>query len=313
MGHNDHFEDDYPELPDEAGANTRSGFEPDNEWLLSASPNLRHEAMRQWFVSRYWDPANDTPYNGREGGYIYIHGGPYEAEDELYGRFGDLFDEEIVRAVIDDVESDGIYEWAPIHTEPDYDDYFAFEVESEDLPYQQFILRLSEIDSLSSTEIDSEHRKLLRQLLYSHLIAALETYLSDSMSYWVKSDEAVFKRFVFHCSEFKQEKLSLSNIFDRFEGLREQVEKYIQKTVWHRLDRVMPLFASALDIERPEIEQLMQHIVIRHDIVHRGGRTKDGDHVEITTDKLVELRECVAHFIENIEEKITGKDHQSDF
>ncbi len=244
MGHNDHFEDDYPDLPDEAGANTRSGFEPNTEWLISAPHNLRHEAMRQWFLTRFWDPANDTPYNGREGGCLYIHGGPYEAEDELYGRFGDLFDDEIVRAVIEDVESDGIYEWAPIHTEPDYDDYFAFEVESEDLPYRQFLQRLSEIDSLNATALDSEHKRLLHQLLYSHLIAALETYLSDTMSYWVKSDEDVLKRFVFHCSEFKQKKLSLSNIFNCLEGLQEQVEKYIQKTVWHRLDRVTNGFKS---------------------------------------------------------------------
>lgn len=313
MGHNDHFEDDYPDLPDEAGANTRSGFEPKNEWLLSAPPNLRHEAMRQWFLSRYWDPANDTPYNGREGGYLYIHGGPYEAEDELYERFGDLFDDEIVRAVIDDVESGGIFEWAPIHTEPDYDDYFALKFESESLPYEQFVQRLSEIDALNATALDPEHTRLLRQLLYSHLIAALETYLSDTMSYWIKADEAVFRRFIFHCSEFKQEKLFLSDIFNRLESLHDQVEKYIQKTVWHRLDRVIPLFASALDIERPEIEQLMGHIVIRHDIVHRGGRTKDGNHVEITADKLAELREYVASFVAKIEDEITLKDDDSAF
>ena len=306
MGHNDHIEDYYPDLPEEAGVNTRSGFEPNNEWLSSAPPDLRHEAMRQWFLSRFWDPANDTSYNGREGGYLYIHGGPYEAEDELYGRFGDLFDDEIVRAVIDDVESDGIYEWAPIHTEPDYDEYFSVEVESEDSPYQQFLQRLSEIDSLNAAALDSEHKRLLRQLLYSHLIAALETYLSDTMSYWIKSDEAVFKRFVSHCSEFKKEKLSLSTIFNRLEALRDQVEQYIQKTVWHRLDRVMPLFSSSLDIEKPEIDRLMEYIVIRHDIVHRGGRTKEGSHVEIIPDKLSELRLCVATFVEKIEEEVTS-------
>lgn len=307
MGHNDHLEDHYPELPEEAGVNTRSGFEPNDEWLSSAPSDLRHEAMRQWFMSRFWDPANDTPYNGREGGYLYIHGGPYEAGDELYGRFGDLFNDEIVRNVIDDVESDGIYEWAPIHTETDYDEYFSFEVESEGLPYQQFLQCLSEIDSLNTAALGAEHKVLLRQLLYSHLIAALETYLSDTMSYWIKTDENVFKRFVSNCSEFKKEKLSLSTIFDRLEALRAQVEQHIQKTVWHRLDRVMPLFSSSLDIERPEIQQLMSYIVIRHDIVHRGGKTKEGSHVEITLDKLSELRQCIATFVEKIEGELTSK------
>lgn len=306
MGHNDHLEDYYPDLPEEAGVNTRSGFEPNNEWLSSAPPNLRHEAMRQWFLTRFEDPANDTPYNGREGGYLYIHGGPFEAEDELYGRFGNLFNDEIVRAVVNNVESNGIYEWAPIHTEPDYDEYFSFEVESESSPYQQFLQRLSEIDSLNTAVLDSEHKLPLRLLLYSHLITALETYLSETMSYWVKSDEDVFKKFVSNCSEFKQEKLSLSSIFNRLEALGDQVAQYIQKTVWHRLDRVMPLFSSSLDIKRPEIEQLMKYIVIRHDIVHRGGRTKEGKTVEITPDKLSELRHCIATFVENIEGEITS-------
>lgn len=306
MGHNDHLEDHYPELPEKAGVNTSLGFEPNNEWLLSAPSDLRNEAMRQWFLSRFWDPANDTPYNGREGGYFYIHGGPYEAEDKLCDRFGDLFDDDIVRAVIDDVESDGIYEWAPIHTKPDYDAYFSFEVEAKDSPYRQFLQRLSEIDSLNAAVLDSKHKVLLRQLLYSHLIGALETYLSDTMSYRVKTDEDVFKRFVSNCSEFKQEKLELSTIFNRLETLKKQVEQYIQKTVWHRLDRVMPLFSSSLNIERLEIKQLMGYIVIRHDIVHRGGKTKEGSHVEITSDKLSELRHCIASFVEKIEGELTS-------
>ena len=98
-----------------------------------------------------------------------------------------------MRAVIDDVESDGMYEWAPIHTESYYDDYFSFEVESEGSPYQQFIQRLSEIDSLNAAALNSGAEVLLRQLLYSHLIAALETYLSDTMSYWIKPMKMFFK------------------------------------------------------------------------------------------------------------------------
>ena len=61
MGHNDHLDEDRPELPAEAGADSRRGFEPHDKWIRGAAPELAHEAMRLWFVSRYWDPANDTP------------------------------------------------------------------------------------------------------------------------------------------------------------------------------------------------------------------------------------------------------------
>ncbi|RCW27792.1 hypothetical protein DFR48_102278 [Ciceribacter lividus] len=83
-------------------------------------------AMVQWFQSQYEDPAQETPYNGREGGFLWVHGGPYDADAELQGEFSDLVDFEIIQQAVDEVTSDGIYEWAPIrhndHPDEDYGD-----------------------------------------------------------------------------------------------------------------------------------------------------------------------------------------------
>ena len=35
--------------------------------------------MKQWFFTLFEDPAQETLHDGREGGYQYIHGGPYDA------------------------------------------------------------------------------------------------------------------------------------------------------------------------------------------------------------------------------------------
>jgi len=304
MGHNDHLHDDYPELPPEAGEDTGSGFEPNDDWLKKAKPDLRHEAMRQWFVSRYWDPANETPYNSEEGGYLYIHGGPYDATGEIGSRFGDMFPEDVVKAVVDDVESEGILEWAPIHTEPDYDADFEYEANRREDPHLFFRQRLTEVDALDATTIEAERKPLLRQLLYSNLIAALEAYLADTMSYWVAVDKKVFRRFVTSCEEFKQQKLSLSQIFERMDALEDDVEKYFQQLVWHRLDKAVPLMDDSLEIGRPAIDKLMKHIVVRHDIVHRGGRTKDGARVTVTDADLKELRTSLTSFINEIESRL---------
>jgi hypothetical protein len=304
MGHNDHLEDDRPELPPEAGKHTESGYEPNDEWLKTADPALRHEAMRTWFLSRFCDPANDTPYNSEEGGFLYIHGGPYDATDELDSRFSDVFEEDDIRAVVDDVESDGIYEWAPTNTDPDYDEEFEFEANKRGDAYQFFIERLNEADALAGVDIDPQRQPLLRQLLYSSLIAALEAYLADTVSYWVTVDRKVFRQFVSTCDDFKVQKLSLSQIFDRMDDLQHDVERYLQTLVWHRLDKVVPLLADSLNIARPEIGALMKHIVIRHDIVHRGGKTKDGRGVVITNETLNELRSDLFTFIEAVETQL---------
>jgi hypothetical protein len=303
MGHNDHddFSDPRPELPIDAGQRTRSGFEPRDEWLRAAAPGLQQEAMRLWFVSRYWDPANDTPYNSEEGGYLYIHGGPYDAAEELYDRFGDQVPEEVIQAVVEDVESDGITEWAPIHTEPDYDVDFEYKANARDDPYQFFTARIQEVDALLVGAIPDPLQPHLRQLLYSSLIAALETYLADTVSYWVAIDKGVFRQFVTSCEEFKQQKFALTQIFERMETLEKEVETYLQQLTWHRLDKVGPLMTDTLGIALPSIGTLMKQILVRHDIVHRGGKTKEGKAVIIGNSQLSGLRESVMTFADAVE------------
>ena len=45
----------------------------------------RIEAMVEWFGDNFEDPAQETPYESAEGGYIYIWGGPYDARGSQRG------------------------------------------------------------------------------------------------------------------------------------------------------------------------------------------------------------------------------------
>lgn len=74
--------------------------------------------MKAWFGRYFEDPAQETPYNGREGGYLYIHGGPYDAEEEIRGEFESVASEDAIQTAIDDVTSDGTYDWAPTSNHP---------------------------------------------------------------------------------------------------------------------------------------------------------------------------------------------------
>ena len=260
--------------------------------------------MRRWFLSRYWDPANETPYDSEEGGYLYIHGGPYDAGEELYARFEGLSNDEEILAVIDDIESDGLLEWAPIHSEPDYDADFEFEANARSDPYQFFRQRLQEVDALAAAELDLQRQPLLRQLLYSSLIAALEAYLADTASYWIAVDQKIFRQFVSSCEEFKHQKFSLSEIFERMDALRNDVDVYLQQLIWHRLDKIVPLLSASFGITRPPIDKLMKHILVRHDIVHRGGKTKNGRGITISGGEFQELRGDIIAFVDQIEAEL---------
>ena len=77
-----------------------------------------------WVHYFYEDPANETPYNGREGGYLYIKGGPYSAEDELRENFEDVVPEDAILVAVEEIQSDGLFDWAPSHRHPDSIDFY---------------------------------------------------------------------------------------------------------------------------------------------------------------------------------------------
>jgi hypothetical protein len=130
--------------------------------------------MRQWFLTRFEDPAQNTPYNGAEGGYLYIHGGPCTAEDELYKRFASVIEEpdEYIRRVIDDVESEGLTEWAPIwhEREDEYDDRFALSIHVGSEPLRRLRERLQQAKQVLTLTGDANAMTLAQNLVFASAI-----------------------------------------------------------------------------------------------------------------------------------------------
>lgn len=119
----------------EANFNFDPVFENDEDWdrseydnatpsltddqIRALSPEEQKEHLVAWFFSQFWDPAHETPYDGREGGYQYVHGGPYEAREELEEKFGGIVGESIIENAVEEIEADGTLEWAPSPAHPD--------------------------------------------------------------------------------------------------------------------------------------------------------------------------------------------------
>jgi len=97
-------------------------FTPDEFRELSREQKL--EAMITWFYSNYEDPVHRTSYNGREGGFLWNHGGPYDADSELQDEFSDLADLDLIQEAVEEVTSTGTYEWAPTPSDDDYEQEF---------------------------------------------------------------------------------------------------------------------------------------------------------------------------------------------
>ena len=124
------------------------------------------EVMIDWFFQNYEDPVHSLPYESAEGGYIWIWGGPYNARDELGGKFSDLVSEKLIEEAVEEIQRDGLRDWAPVHKTTNYDDTELEEPVSLDL--------FSDEPGLNyGTSADHESRERIRTALELRL--ALDT------------------------------------------------------------------------------------------------------------------------------------------
>jgi hypothetical protein len=130
----------------------------------------------------------------------------------------------------------------------------------------------------------------MMRLLYANVVTALETYLSDKFISSVSADEKLLRRFVETTPEFKNRKLTLSEVFNVHENIKHEVKTHLLEVVWHRLDKVEPMFRDTLGINfPPDMGELHKALIVRHDCVHRNGKTKDGEEHVLSESAIREL------------------------
>lgn len=308
MGYKEYLDDHQSELPAQAGDATVRQFEPDDNWIESAPRELQIEAMRRWFCGRYEDPANEVPYDDEDGEYVFIWGGPYDPRDKIQGRFDHVVPHDVMEELIHDLYSEVGDSWAPIdHEGVDYDDELSMFIVHRSDPYQMMSERLTKVENIVAITGNSATIQSVIPLAHSAAITALEAYLWDTVSYWARNNDATLRTLVATNSDFETKTLRLSTIFTRLEGINKEVEAYLQNVIWHRLDKVKPMMEKGLNIKLPEIGDLMREVLMRHDIVHRGGRNKDGMTVTASANDVHRAVAAVRAFADAIERELAGR------
>lgn len=143
---------------------------------------------------------------------------------------------------------------------------------------------------------------ILRKLIYSNVITIFETYLSDLIINTVHSSTALQTKVVENYGIFDNEKIDLKNIYSTMSNLEREIITRLRSITYHNLNKVIPLYSKVLGINfSGVIGKLPKAITIRHDIVHRNGKTIDGEShaisIQIINDLILNV-EAVSTYID---------------
>jgi hypothetical protein len=282
--------------------------QPPDTWahLRSMERDDQIAAMRQWFRDNYEDPANQTPYESAEGGYIWVYGGPYDAQEELSSEFGDDVPEDVIEELAQEL-SDIMPDWARIADYDDYDDDLWDTISANRDAFATFREAIAGVEQLSAA-VASPVSDRIYPLLFANVITALEVYLSDTFINKVMSDAALLRRFVETTPEFRKRKFTLDQVFQQADAVSGIAREHLLRQLWHHLPQVAAMYRATLGIALGEsIQDVARAISIRHDIIHRNGKTRDGEVVAIGRAEVDAVVASVQKLVEAVEEQFNAK------
>lgn len=223
-----------PEIDDDDPANLRDRFKDNPDWTKALTKATVAKYLVDWFLYFYEDPANETPYNSREGGYLYIKGGPYSAEEELRENFEDVVPEDAILEAVADIQSNGLFDWAPSPRHPAsidfYEDAVAEDYAQEDFSFED----IQEIASAGpGAGLGGEAEKAAREAVLEQ-IAALKDDLPKPASHGGIGHNHPPQEFELQGEELEKAAESLDKIESELASDEPNVEAVAQKASFLR-------------------------------------------------------------------------------
>jgi len=167
--------------------------------------------------------------------------------------------------------------------------------------YQRFLDAVESANKLNAVDFgDDGLSVILKRQTYISIIAALEAFLSETFVNLTNDNPGYFRKFVETFHDFKDRKVELKQIFSEYDKIRETGKIAMLEVIYHNLPKVSGMYEATFGIQFPEYKDIYQCVLVRHDLVHRNGKTKDGKAVTIDTAAVDDVIEKATDFANKI-------------
>ncbi|EKN6178865.1 hypothetical protein ACQ26G_003803 [Yersinia enterocolitica] len=223
-------------------------------------------------------------------------------------------------------------EWQALDEE--YDNYknFMEDMAREEYEEQQWLKNNPHTDIYASSislldEILDEGKEHTSETFYkmqiAYCVTIMETCLGDMIKSIVLSDNRYRNYAVYQIEHLRKNKIDLVYLIDEEDVVGKSVQEYLTGITYHDIPIVERTYRAILQIKKYkniDTAKVDALTTLRHDIVHRNGKTREGNDsikfdynavieaFEITKIFLTEMKDMISAAIKYHEEKQMNKD-----
>lgn len=175
--------------------------------------------------------------------------------------------------------------------------------------YKNYKLGIENIIKLSEIKIWNQPLKLTyRRMIFANIITLLEAYLADSFIKTVLDDPVLIRKYVESTPRFQEEKITISNIYLWLETAEKKIEEDLLNITYHNIWKVQKMYNSVLNVTfSNNLDEVQKIINIRHDLIHRAGKTKEGKTININNRNIKKAIDNINMLVQHIEKQHSEK------
>jgi hypothetical protein len=232
-----------------------------------------------------------------------------ESKDGLIYNYRIEFSEDSPKEIL--AKIDRLEDGCRVHLEPweldseyDYDEQFDAITENKEF-IKKYTDEIANLEVLTNLKMPDEVLKaVLNRQMFIGIIGTMETFLADVFINLTFDNDKYFRNFIETHPEFGKRKFELKEIFEQSDKLKETAKKVMLDTIYHNLPIVREIYRDTFEIDFPKIKDAYEYVLKRHDLVHRNGKTKEGEIVVTDENAIEELIKTINELVYGVAENL---------
>ncbi|EPU0813197.1 hypothetical protein PU708_000013545 [Morganella morganii] len=164
-----------------------------------------------------------------------------------------------------------------------------------------FMNQMSSSEKLLEIEVSKEVEFNLLVMIHGHVVAAIERYLASVCINRIIESPYLIRKLLESDPDIGKRSLTLKSLYDEYDNIENTISEYLKNLIFHNIEKIKPMYKSVFNIDFGKIQWLFSSVKIRHDCVHRGGYTTEGNQINLTRYKISALINNAKGLIEKIE------------
>ncbi len=278
---------------------------------------------KDWFCYFHSDPVQEMPRLGGE--FHYPYGGPYDTSDEIYGHFDGLLNEDQIVEIVDDLEADGTFVWAPSGSHPDQerarDNYLLEEHEwllKTSIHYETRDA-LVELEQFLQADKNVPVGSLKLRMAFIQCWSVLEAYLGNTLTKHAQENPKIFVRLSDGLEAIRDNTFSIRDLAKDPNAPLKMLITHLQRVLFYDPKRIrgyVQIAFGKFETAEIDIKQEMATFAnmrsARHDCVHRNGKSVDGSLSTLSQEDVVLMLGTVRSYVDKVEQLIDGSSPEED-